>query len=461
MNPNNSPWLAQLKNTRPIDVLEQDVKADVVIVGAGIAGVMTAYFILKYTDQSVILIEGNKVAHGATGHNAGQIIADFEREVVDLVAEYGLQKTAEAEKDVRGAWILLEEIFAEANLETPYSTFIGYNGYKSMEHLIKEIKANALRREAGLQTYSFYIDEKCLESNEIPEEFNGLYELVPKDNILSLLETDNGDYVGAVALKKGCLNSALFSEEVVGFLLSKYKGRINLFENSPVEIVTLDKDSAVLSVKTKRGDSYNITSKKVVLCTNGFERLHIMNNSGDDIDTSFHHMIEGNIGYMAAYLEELKDPPTALSYFDLNDSKNAYGTDDYIYVTRRPYEHENNEHHNLICIGGPQTPIGATQDYERTMPFSEEKGLEIDTFVKSNMAQKEQKQLEYQYQWHGLMCYTPSRMRVIGPEPKNPVLLYNLGCNGVGILPSVFGGWKIAKLLAGEKFGPSIFDPRG
>lgn len=462
MNPNNSPWLAQLKRTRPIDILEEDLKADIVIVGAGIAGVMTAYYILKYTDKSVVVIEGNQVAHGATGHNAGQIVADFERPIVDLVAEYGLQKTTNAERDVRGAWVLLEEIFEEAELSTPYSYFIGYNGYKSMDHLIKEIKANALRKEAGLQTYPFYIYSGCADIKDIPEEFAELYELVPQENILSLLETDNKDYIGAVAVKKGCLNSALFTEEVFGYLLSKYKERINLFEHSPVEIVTLENGSAELSIKTKKSDEHKIVCEKVVLCTNGFERLRLKNNIGEDVDVSFHHMIEGDVGYMSAYIEELDQPPTALAYYDQGgELKDSYDTSTYIYLTRRPYEHESHAVHNLICIGGPEKYIGATQDYERTEPFSPEMGQKIDEFVRATIKKDEKNDLKYQYQWHGLMCYTPTRMRVIGPEPKNTALLYNLGCNGVGILPSIFGGWKIAKLISGEKFSPSIFDPRG
>ena len=465
MNPNNSPWLAQLKNTRPIDVLEEDIKSDVAIVGAGIAGAMTAYFTLKYTDKSVVVIEGNKVAHGATGHNAGQIVADFEREIVDLAAEYGIQKTADAEKGVRGAWILLEEIFSEANLETPYSSFTGYNGYKSMKHLIMQIKANALRKESNLQTYSIYIDEAATDLEEIPRELRDLYELVPKENILSLLETEDRDYVGAVALKKGCLNSALFTEEVFGYLLSKYTGRISLFEHSPVEEIVLEKGSVLLSIKTKNGGEHKVLANRVVLCTNGFERLHLKNNAGEDIDTRFHHMIEGDIGYMAAYLEDLKEPPTALAYYDqsgaeMNEPYDPYLAE-YYYMTRRPFEHEQGEVHNLVCIGGPEVRIGETQDYERTDPFSTEMGEKIESFVKNTVSNSKEKELKYQYQWHGLMCFTPSRMRIIGDEPKNPTLLYNLGCNGVGILPSVFGGWKIGKLLSGEKFAPSIFDPRG
>ena len=39
------------------------------------------------------------------------------------------------------------------------------------------------------------------------------------------------------------------------------------------------------------------------------------------------------------------------------------------------------------------------------------------------------------------------------------MLLYNLGCNGVGFMPSIFGGHRIARMLAGDVMAPSIFDP--
>jgi glycine/D-amino acid oxidase-like deaminating enzyme len=63
------------------------------------------------------------------------------------------------------------------------------------------------------------------------------------------------------------------------------------------------------------------------------------------------------------------------------------------------------------------------------------------------------------FQWQGLMGYTPNNIRRIGFEPRNSALLYNLGCNGVGMLPSVYGGKRIAQLLSGIHLPPSIFDP--
>ena len=70
-NKNHSPWLYQLDHSRPIAKLTEDASADVAIIGAGIAGVSSAYFTLAKTGKSVALIERSRLAHGATGHNAG------------------------------------------------------------------------------------------------------------------------------------------------------------------------------------------------------------------------------------------------------------------------------------------------------------------------------------------------------------------------------------------------------
>jgi hypothetical protein len=57
------------------------------------------------------------------------------------------------------------------------------------------------------------------------------------------------------------------------------------------------------------------------------------------------------------------------------------------------------------------------------------------------------------------MGYTPSGIRCVGPEPKNPVLMYNLGCNGVGILSSIAGAKRIEKHINKIHLRPSLFDP--
>jgi hypothetical protein len=49
---------------------------------------------------------------------------------------------------------------------------------------------------------------------------------------------------------------------------------------------------------------------------------------------------------------------------------------------------------------------------------------------------------------------------LIGPDPFNTILMYNLGCNGVGILPSIHGWRKTTQFILGNVSEPSIFDPQ-
>lgn len=457
---NDSPWLHQLKITRPIDTLEENSKTDIAIVGAGIAGVMTAYFLLTRTDKQVFLIEGSRVAHGATGHNAGQIVSEFEREFYSIVGEFGLEKAAQAEHHIRSAWTLLDEIYERSNITTPMSTFMGYVGYATIDRVIEEMRNNALLLEAGLSIYPIYISETAQGLDKIPEQYKDLYTVIPHADILGLLETEDPQYVAALSSKKGCVNSALLVEEITGYLLATYKGRFRLAEQTHIHKVILEKDFGVLEAERN-----SVTASYIVLCTNGFANFHIKNNVGKEVDVSFHQNVKSAVGYMAGYLEELNRPPTALAYFDKEQIKKGHAKDvyheaPYFYMTRRPYEIEKGERHNLICAGGPEVLVEEKHTYSHRNDFSEEMSKKIDDFLKKTHKPVPKDNLTYRFLWHGLLGYTPSGTRLIGHEPKNPVLLYNLGCNGVGILPSIYGAKRIAQLIAGEKLEPSVFDPK-
>src|ERR1700741_3163287 len=49
--PNHSPWIAQLAPDGPARPVDEDLATDVAIVGAGIAGVVTAFFVLRSTSK--------------------------------------------------------------------------------------------------------------------------------------------------------------------------------------------------------------------------------------------------------------------------------------------------------------------------------------------------------------------------------------------------------------------------
>lgn len=448
---NISPWITQLNRTRPADKLNRNLETDIAVIGAGIAGVTTAYYILKNTKYKVALIEADRVAHGATGHNAGQVVSYFERPLQELVAEFGLEMTGKAQSAIESTWELLEGIINEAKLQTPVSQFTGYAGYCSLEQIIQRLNDSYLRGKMGLALKPMMISEESGFAEKLPERFVGLYNVIKQRDILALLETNNTRYHAVMSSRKGCTNSAMISEELVGFMASEFSNRFILAEETPVNTLVLQKDLAVLMT-----DNNTVTAKRVVLCTNGFENINIENQNGLDIDGRYHEDVRGIIGYMSGYLTNEIKNPTAVGYFSDEPAYNKYP---YFYLTRRAFEYDN-ESKNLICIGGPEDPLDEKAKYSREHLYPSKAQKELDSFLKSNYVNSPQGEIDYRFQWHGLMGYTKNRIRMIGEEPCNNVLLYNLGCNGVGILPSIYGGKKISDILAGIPQVESIFDIR-
>ena len=68
---NNSIWLKGIKTKANKKVLE-DIDTDILIIGGGITGLSTAYF-LRDTDREITLIDKGKIGYGATSYSTGKI----------------------------------------------------------------------------------------------------------------------------------------------------------------------------------------------------------------------------------------------------------------------------------------------------------------------------------------------------------------------------------------------------
>lgn len=450
MRKNNSPWLYQLDQARIQHKLERVIVPHVAVVGAGIAGIATAFFTLKYTDQTVVLLERHKLGHGATGHNAGQVVTYFERGFASLVEEFGLPMASQGQQAVEDAWALIDEMYTDAGLDIPFARFMGHAGLSSLSQVLLHLEHNRLRREGGLKIEEIIVSQDASFLREIPLAYAGLYRIAERQEVLQRLETGDPLYVACVSAQKGCVNSALLCQEVAAYLAQEYPGRFALYEHTPVRKVILRESIAVLDT----GD-HAIKARRVVLCTNGFEDFTIINENGLEVDGRFHAAVQGKVAYMSGYLETLNKPPIAIRYYS-NPSTSR--EESYFYLTRRPYEYEDKPGHNLVLLGGPDENLPEHSRYSRESAFPEKHMAVFDAFLKRTYELDPNKKIDYLFTWHGLMGYTRNGVRMVGPEPQNPVLLYNLGCNGVGILPSVMGGRVVARHLVGEDVPPSIFD---
>jgi len=432
--------------------LNTDLDTDIAVVGAGIAGVSTAFFLLKYTNQRVVILEQRKLAHGATGHNAGQVVAQFERPLTDLVAEFGFNMTKNALHDLQSGWILLDEMYTDGNLDILFSRTPRRRGFSDLYQILLALKDMEIEKMAGLPLNEFLISDTAPFLSSLPKVFEKFYKIVPHAMVLEKLETKEKNFHAVVTDQAACMNSALFCQEIVAYLFKKYPERFALYEDTHIIKTVLKKNHVLLDA-----GKHTIHAHKVVLCTNGFEGFEIFNEDGLEIDKRFHHLITGKVGYMSGYLEDMNKPPTAINYY--TSDADPLSDDPYYYLTRRPHE-LGDKKHNLVCAGGPELEIRDREEYLHDYDYPERMQGDIDAFIKRVYSVDADQKIEYEFTWHGLMGYTRNRVRLIGAEPKNPVLLYNLGCNGIGIIPSIYGGRRIARILAGERLERSIFDPQ-
>jgi glycine/D-amino acid oxidase-like deaminating enzyme len=430
--------------------LAADESADVAIVGAGIAGVATAFFTLHDTARKVLLIERDRVARGATGRNAGQLTTYFERPLTSIADQFGVTMAAEAQRTLDDGHDLMNAIGAEAGATVRVERFTGHMGMFSLNHVLVHLGNNDICRRGGIPRDVCLVSEDAEFVDQIPAAYHGLYTVVPQARVRELLETNDDRYRAVLSERKGCANGGLFVQQVLEYLERRYPDRFRYVDTTRIARLVAGREGVNLYAL-----GHKVTAATAVLCTNGFTGHVVEDDHGIPIELHPEQRVVGTIGYMAAFIEAERRTPAAMSYIR---NVTIGGDTPYVYVTRRTWE-RGGEPATLTCMGGPEWPI-ADNSWEPDQPFPGPLLTSMDDLVRPFAQPKRPPRLPYDFQWHGLMGYMPGRVRVIGAHPRHRSLLYNLGCNGVGFLPSIAGGKRVARLLAGEQLGPSIFDPR-
>jgi glycine/D-amino acid oxidase-like deaminating enzyme len=446
--PSRSPWVEQLAPLGEPSPIDRDLTTDVVVVGAGIAGAATAFFLLQHTEATVILVERGRIGSGATGHNAGQLATYFERPLASLVEEFGFERALNSQRALDRAWDQVEVMLDALGDDLGIERFTGYLGMYTLDHVVTHLRHSALRRQAGLDVPELLVADDAPFLSDIPSEFDGLYGLAEHDQLLAVLGTSDRRYCGVLLEPCGVGNGALLVQRIVQHLKVTHPRRFRFADHTKIEHITLHEHRA----ECRTANGHVVQSSRVVLCTNGYLDHDVQNLAGQPIDVAGHHQLIGTVGLMAGFLEPGPSAPLANSF--IRNLEIGLDTP-YVYVTRRKWEGDT---HSLVCFGGPEYELESAE-YDVDAGFPLEVAEEIDRTVVPLAYPARVPGMPYDFAWHGLMGYTGNRVRLIGAEPRNPVLLYNLGCNGVGFMPSIMGGDRIARLLAGRPLEPTIFDP--
>ncbi|GAB3038620.1 NAD(P)/FAD-dependent oxidoreductase [Bowmanella dokdonensis] len=84
----NSYYAFNAETGQPYPSLQQDLDADVCVMGGGFTGLSSALHLAK-AGFKVVLLEANRIGYGATGRNGGQIVNSYSRDVDHIATKYG------------------------------------------------------------------------------------------------------------------------------------------------------------------------------------------------------------------------------------------------------------------------------------------------------------------------------------------------------------------------------------
>ena len=106
-------------NFRKREALSEDIECDIVIIGAGIAGLLTAYMLNK-SGRDVVVIDAKSIASGNTKNTTAKITSQHDLIYNKLIKEFGEEKARQYAKANELAIKKYKEIIDEEKIDCDF-----------------------------------------------------------------------------------------------------------------------------------------------------------------------------------------------------------------------------------------------------------------------------------------------------------------------------------------------------
>lgn len=157
-----SVWSESCK-FRKREALNKDIKTDVLVIGAGIAGILTAYM-LKQNGREVIVIDASEIASGNTKNTTAKITSQHDLIYSKLIAEFGEEKARQYAKANELAIKKYKEIIEDKRIECAFEEKPAYvYSLNEVDVLKEEVEA---AKNLG-------IDAEFVQEANLPFKING------------------------------------------------------------------------------------------------------------------------------------------------------------------------------------------------------------------------------------------------------------------------------------------------
>lgn len=372
-------------------------EVDIVIIGAGLAGLSTAYWIKKLDPSlRVVVVDKGKLGQGASGRNAGFITCGSTEHFSRMSSAYGENKAEKIWKFTEyNHTLMLEEFGEELLYDRCEYRKLGSWTLASTEHEVDVIAATILNLQArGVNTHWF--SKASVEKHLKAEGFFG----------------------GAHYADDGEIHPLKY----LWFLASRIPNPFSVRENHEVFNIDSYRDKIVINTNTRK-----FYTDAVVLCTNAWSgqlfpwfQDKIVPTRGQIIVTEpVEKFLEPcYCSFVLDYFRQLPDGRVLIGGFRNADVEKEVGFSDEINpVINEKLEDFLNEHFPIL------------------------RGKRID------------------YRWSGVMGFAADGYPMVGSLDEDPRIFYNAGFTAHGLGFTFATGELTARLILEGK-DPGIFSGR-
>lgn len=394
---NLSYWTDSVKPLA-FEKLDKDLMTDILVIGGGIAGLTTAYCLLK-AGRQVTLVEDGLLGSGETGRTTAHLTAALDDRYYILEKTFGEEKAKLAAESHTAAVDFIELVVKNESIDCDFERVDGYlfvDPTDTKENIHKEFEAS---RRAGLKTD--WLDQVPFLAAE-----NGPCVVFPSQGQFHIMKYLHG-LANAITKMGGTIYTNTHAEDI-------------------------HEDGA-------KCNGHMVKAEAIVVATNT-----PINNR-----VAIHAKQFPYRTYVIAMLIEKDSIPHAL-WWDSGDHDSKWVTYPYHYVRLQKYD----DTHDLLIAGGEDHKTGQA-DAENIA--ENERYAALVEWTRKRFP----KAGEIIYAWSGQVMEPVDHLAYIGKNPGNKNIYIITGDSGNGMTHGTLGGMIVTDLIA-EKENPwaDLYSPK-
>jgi gamma-glutamylputrescine oxidase len=352
---------------------------DVIIIGSGLVGLWSAYFLKKAQPSlQILILERGLIPTGASTRNAGFACFGSVTELLSDARKMGEEKMLEQVAMRYEGLKKIRKVFSKKEIELEKN-----GGYE----LINSAQYPHLRQLKNDIGWLNHIIRKTIGEQKVFRLANKKIKSFGFDQISHLIESPN--------------EAQLHSGKLVQALLQKIQGMgVQVF--SQTEVTAVEKVNGKLFLQTNLAVSF--TAEQVLVCTNGFAR-----------------QLLPSLDVTAARGQVIVSSPIKKLAF-----KGCFHFDEGYYYFRNLG--------NRVLLGGARNKALAAENSQE-MITTEQIQVELERFLKEVILPKQAFTIDYR--WSGIMGLGGEKSPIIREIKKNIFCAVRMSGIGVAIAPVV------------------------